>query len=167
MKALRNGQPFKKLHDLTYQPYIASDSHDTAVFASLSKVAGYPIPKLYVDFLSEFPNTGVFEVEGGVVIKGIEKLSGNHDGWHSITMLYAACSDKQYDTGRPLYDGDTPRYALLIGEDVFGNAFCLDLRPDTFGKVYFWDHEHSADETGLYLVAHDFVSFVNGLEIDA
>jgi SMI1 / KNR4 family (SUKH-1) len=163
--------PFKKLHDLAYHSYVDTDNYDPVVFASLSKLAGCPIPQEYMDFLCEFPDTGVFDVEGGVVIKGIEKLSGNHDGWHSIAMLYAGCSDKQYDlmeiTGRPLYDGDTPRYALLIGDDVFGNAFCLDLHPDTFGKVYFWDHEHSADEAGLYLVAHDFVSFVNGLQIDA
>jgi hypothetical protein len=42
----------------------------------------------------------------------------------------------------------------------------LDLRPETFGRVYFWDHEHNADETGLYLVADDFVSFVDQLKVD-
>ena len=161
----------EKLHDLTYRPYVATDSHDPAVFANLSTVAGYPIPQEYMDFLREFPNTGVFAVEGDVFIQGKEKLSGRHNGCYAIDMLFAACTDKQYDlieiTGRPDYDGDTPRYALQIGQDLGGNAFCLDLRPDSFGKVYFWDHERSADETGLYLVAHDFVSFVNGLQIDA
>lgn len=161
----------QKLAALMYQPYIATDRHASAVFASLSQVAGYPIPQQYMDFLHEFPNTGMFDAEGGVVVEGKERLSGKHDGWYSIAMLYAGCTDKRYDlikfAGRPVYDGDTPRYVLLIGGDLFGNTFCLDLRPESFGKVYFWDHEHNADETGLHLVADDFESFVNGLQIDA
>lgn len=162
---------FSKLHDLAYLPYVATDSHNPAALANLSTVAGYPIPQAYMDFLREFPDTGMFDAEGGVIVEGKERLSGNHNGWHSIAMLYAACSDKRYDlieiASRPAYDGDAPRYVLLIGDDVFGNAFCLDLRPDTFGKVYFWDHDNSNNEKqGLYLVADDFVSFVNGLQID-
>jgi hypothetical protein len=160
----------QKLATLLYQPYIATDRHDPAVFANLSKVAGYPIPQEYMDFLREFPNTGMFEVEGNVVVKGVERLSGNHDGWYAISMLFAGCTDKRYDlieiAGRPAYDGDTPRHVLLIGDNEFGNTFCLDLRPESFGKVYYWDHEHGADETGLHLVAEDFVSFVNGLQVD-
>jgi hypothetical protein len=162
---------FENLRTLQYQPFVKTDNFDATAFTELVQVVGYPIPEHYFDFLKEFPSTGVFEVDGGVVIKGIELLSGNHDGWYSISMLYAKCSDEYYDlvniARRPDYDGDTARYALRIGEDLLGNGYCLDLRPDTFGKVYFWDHEHSADETGLHLVAHDFVSFVNGLKMDS
>lgn len=163
---------FSKLHELAYRPYIATDSHKPAAFADLSAVAGYTIPQVYMDFLREFPNTGVFAVEGDVFIQGKEKLSGRHNGCYAIDMLYAACSDKQYDlvtiTGRPVYDGDTPKYAMLIGQDLGGNAFCLDLRPDTFGKVYFWDHDSSnSEKQGLYLLADDFASFVSCLQVDA
>jgi hypothetical protein len=58
---------------------------------------------------------------------------------------------------------------LGVGEpdDVLGNGYGLDLRPAAFGKVYFWDHEHDADETGLHLAADDFVSFVEALRIDS
>lgn len=161
----------QKLAALMYQPYIATDRHDPAVFANLSQVAGYPIPQAYMDFLHEFPNTGVFAVEGDACILGKEKLSGRHDGVYAIDMLFAACTNKRYDlikiAGRPVYDGDTPRYVLHIGQDLGGNVFCLDLRPESFGKVYFWDHEHSSHETGLHLVADDFESFVNGLRVDA
>lgn len=156
---------FENLHVVAYRPYVATDHHDPAVFVSLATVNGYPLPQEYMDFLSEFPDTGMFDAEGGVVVEGKERLSGNHNGWYSIAMLYAACSDKRYDLGaiasRPVYDGDVPRYVLLVGDDVLGNMFCLDLRPETFGRVYFWDHAHSADETGLHLVADDFVSFVD------
>jgi hypothetical protein len=161
---------FEKLRTLEYNRFVPADNHDARAFANLAEAVGHPIPSDYLDFLAEFPDTGVFDAEGGVVVEGIERLSGNHDGWHSIHMLYAGCSDEYYDllaiAKRPQYDGDTPRYLLRIGENSFGNGYCLDLRPETLGKVFFWDHEHSADESGLYLVAHDFMSFVNGLEID-
>lgn len=162
---------FKHLQSLMYRPYVVSDNHDPVILVDLSTVVGYPVPEEYVEFLREFPNTGVFAVEGDVFIQGKEKLSGRHNGCYAIDMLYGACSDKQYDlieiASRPDYDGDTPRYVLQIGQDLGGNAFCLDLRPDAFGRVYFWDHEHNADETGLYLVANDFVSFLSGLQISA
>ncbi|WP_420998319.1 SMI1/KNR4 family protein [Cupriavidus sp. 30B13] len=162
--------PFEKLRDLAYRPYASADQHDPAVFAGLSAVVGYPVPQEYMDFLREFPDTGVFAVEGDVIIHSKEKLSGKHDGIYAIDMLFAASMDKRYDlmeiASRPVYDGDTPRYVLQIGQDLGGNAFCLDLRPETFGKVYFWDHEHSARETGLHLVADDFFSFLNGLQVE-
>ena len=162
--------PFEKLHELSYLSFIPYDNHEPWLFASLSSVAGYPIPQEYMDFLHEFPNTGVFAVEGDVSIMGKEKLSAKHDGFYAIDMLFAACSDRRYDlieiASRPAYDGDTPRYVLRIGQDLGGNAFCLDLRPETFGSVYFWDHEHGADESGLHLLANDFVSFVHGLRMD-
>lgn len=64
-------------------------------------MAGHPIPREYMDFLREFPNTGMFDV----LVEGSEKLSGNHEGWYAISMLFAACTDKRYDlveiTGRP------------------------------------------------------------------
>lgn len=162
--------PFEKLRELGYQPFVSDDKYDSRALLNLSTVVGYSIPNIYLDFLDEFPNTGVFDAEGGVIVEGIERLSGNHDGWYSIAMLFAGCTDKRYDlieiASRPVYDGDAPRCLLLIGDDLFGNAYCLDLRPESFGKVYFWDHEHVREETGLYLVAHDFESFVKQLQVD-
>ncbi|MFC0677968.1 SMI1/KNR4 family protein [Lysobacter korlensis] len=158
----------QKLAALMYRPYIDTDRHDPAVFANLPQIVGYPIPEEYMDFLRDFPSTGMFDVEGDVIVKGVEQLPGNHDGRYAVSMLFAACSDERYDlmeiARRPLYGGDTPRYVLQIGDNEFGNAFCLDLRRESFGKVYYWDHESGADETGLYLVADDFTSFVRGLD---
>jgi len=59
----------EKLDELMYRSYIATDHHDPKVFENLSKVAGYPIPQEYTDFLREFPNTGMFDAEGGVVVE--------------------------------------------------------------------------------------------------
>jgi hypothetical protein len=163
---------FENLRTLEYRPFVETDNFDASSFAELAGVVGYPIPEDYLSFLREFPRSGMFMIEGGdAVIHGIEKLPGSHDGFYAVGMLYARCSNENYDllavARRPIYDGDVPRYTLLIGDDPFGNAFCLDLRPESFGKVYFWDHEHGSDVSGLYLLAHDFVSFVNGLQVNA
>jgi hypothetical protein len=162
---------FENLRTLQYHPFVETDSFDASAFAELAQVAGYPIPEDYLSFLKEFPNTGMFNIEGTVGIYGLEKLPGNHDGGYALDMLYAGCSDKRYDlievAKNANHEEGTPSHDLPVGDNSFGNVFCLDLRPETFGKVYFWDHEHGPDVSGLYLVAHDFVSFVNGLQADA
>lgn len=56
---------------------------------------------------------------------------------------------------------------VLKGDDSFCRGYCLNLRKETFGKVYFRAHAHDADETGLHLVADDFVAFVEVLNIDS
>jgi len=160
---------FENLDKLVYRPLVETDRHEPATLAGLSQVAGYRIPAEFVEFLSRYPDTGIFEVEGVVFIASSDRLSGNHDGRYAVETLYAACSDKRYDLLSIRQEGAgldlIPNYCLRVGEDSFGNAFCLDLREESFGKVYFWDHEHAPDESGLHLVAPSFASFVDRLEV--
>lgn len=76
--------------------------------------------------------------------------------------------DRRYDlvdiAQRPECEGDAPRYLLLIGDNVGGNAFGLDLREATRGQIYYWEQGHSLPEDGLRLVAKCFASFVEGLQ---
>lgn len=161
--------PFENLRALNYYSYISTDNHDPSIFASLPGIVGHALPSSYLKFLTEFPNTGMFELDNGAYVKGIEKLSGNHDSLYGLGMLFAGCSDKRYDllqraAKRPYYEGAFPGYMLEIGDNSGGDAFCLDLRPEKLGTVYYWDHENSSNEKkGLYLITHDFESFVNGL----
>ena len=163
---------YENLLKLNYRPYIRADSHDPSIFAALPKIIGYALPTSYLDFLTAFPNTGMFELENGAYIKGLEKLSGNHNYLYGLDMLFAGCSDKDYDlveraAKRPYYDGAFPDYVLEIRDNSGGDAFCMDLRPSTLGAIYYWDHENSSNERhGLYLVARDFESFVNELQTD-
>ncbi|WP_457325296.1 SMI1/KNR4 family protein [Roseateles sp. P5_E11] len=160
---------FENLDKLIYRPLVETDRHEFAALAGLSQVVGYPVPGEFVEFLKRYPDTGIFEVDGVVYIASPDRLSGHHDGRYAVDTLYAACSDKRYDLLSIRQEGAgfdlIPNYCLRIGEDSFGNAFCIDLREEPFGKVYFWDHEHAAGESGLHLVASSFASFVEHLEV--
>ena len=160
---------FDNLSKLLYQPLVETDRHNPENLAELSKLINYSIPGDYVEFLRRYPDTGIFEIDGVVFIASSDRLPGNHDGRYAVDTLYAACSDKRYDlfsirredAGLDLI----PNYCLRVGEDSFGNAFVLDLRADYFGQVYFWDHEHAPEASGLHLVAPSFTSFIDLLEV--
>jgi hypothetical protein len=160
---------FDNLETLAYRSLIVSDRHEPISLRELERAIGYSMPSDFVEFLNKYPNTGIFEAEGVVFIASDDRLSGNHDGRYAIDMLYAACSKKSCDLlalrqKNAGYD-PIPADYLRIGEDSFGNVFCLSLLEATFGKVYFWDHEHPGDETGFHFVAPDFATFVDSLEI--
>jgi cell wall assembly regulator SMI1 len=63
-----------------------------------------------------------------------------------------------------------PAGILPIGGDSCGNCICLSLRSDTFGQVFFWDHELEADEgkpatfSNLFLVGDSFDNFLARLK---
>lgn len=70
-------------------------------------------------------------------------------------------------------EGRLPNRFLAIGTDPGGNAICISCKDDeSFGKIYFWDHEKEADEDegespnsigNTYLLAHSFLQFLNSL----
>lgn len=59
-----------------------------------------------------------------------------------------------------------PVSLVPIGEDVFGNLFCISVGVDDYGKIYFWDHEgemRKSDDledkgypSNVYLIADSF-----------
>lgn len=59
-----------------------------------------------------------------------------------------------------------PVSLVPIGEDVFGNLFCISVGIDDYGKIYFWDHEgemRKSDElednvypSNVYLISDSF-----------
>lgn len=155
------------LHGLDYGPIFDTDTNNAALVDELTKVAGGSLPEEYVAFLRQAPVAGMFGGDGAVFVHSAERLSGTPDGHFAVDFLYATCSKASYDVlalaSHPDGEDGIPKYLLQIGGDLSGNAFCLDLRNATFGKVYFWDHEHGADGTGLHLVASDFEAFVNSL----
>ena len=63
-----------------------------------------------------------------------------------------------------------PLELLWIMDDPFGNAFCLGLRGEARGRVYFWDHEEEqgpvslAEAENVIPLAGSFTDFVAGLK---
>ena len=162
---------YQKLQEFIYRPLVEGDRHQATTLSALEKAIGRPVPVDFAEFLSQFPDTGIFEVEGVVFIASEDRLSGRHDGRFAIETLFAACSDERYDLltirRKDALNDSTRTEFLRIGDDSFGNAFLLDLRDEGFGKVYFWDHEAASSESTLHLVAPDFSEFVDRLQVDA
>ena len=78
------------------------------------------------------------------------------------------------DWSRQVYRGRIPSDLMWILDDPFGNAICLGVRGEAYGKVFFWDHEEEPDpdewdgalETAgnVSLLANSFGEFVSGLQ---
>lgn len=68
------------------------------------------------------------------------------------------------------FKGNIPNEVIPIGESSGGNQICLGISKATQGRVYFWDHEHEAEESnplpGLCLVANSFSDFVKKLDVN-
>jgi cell wall assembly regulator SMI1 len=68
-------------------------------------------------------------------------------------------------------EGRMPAGFIAIGEDPGGNQICLDLTPENYGKVYFWDHEEEVEEgeipdfRNVYFVANSFQEMMDNLSV--
>jgi cell wall assembly regulator SMI1 len=60
-----------------------------------------------------------------------------------------------------------PRDVFPIADDSFGNQICICFSGPKCGYVYFWDHEHEAEDEPTYdnmhLVAKSFSEFLDKL----
>ena len=73
-------------------------------------------------------------------------------------------------------EGEFPKTVLPFTDDGYSNAYCISLRDDSFGKIYYWRHDVGWDaqaddveeamfQSTLRLVADDFGEFVLSLPI--
>ena len=87
----------------------------------------------------------------------LEQLFGLHNGADSL------------DAVRANVEGYVPDDAIAFAEDHGGNLFCLGLRGNYRGRVFFWHHEHSrpgvtrGDWHGMTLLAESFTIFLAAL----
>ena len=137
---------------------------NTDLASQLSELIQVELPDDYKTFLAEFPHTGTLDV--GVVCVGLVTAHFAPDGAYTSELLFASSTKPHEDILAvrriQMRDAEIPLCVLLIGEDLFGDFYCMDLRPESFGKIYFWNHEQRIED-GLYLVANDFKSFIGNL----
>src|SRR4051794_19162216 len=77
---------FERLEALRYRRIVKADRHDPAQFELLADITGHPIPADYTAFLHRHPDSGRFEIEGGVHVVA---ASGRR---LSVAILYAGSS---------------------------------------------------------------------------
>ena len=59
------------------------------------------------------------------------------------------------------YGARVPDAVIPIGDNEFGNLFCLGIKGDDYDQVFFWDHEY---EEKVTLVARSFADFLGRLK---
>jgi hypothetical protein len=153
----------EKLEQLSYEPMpsAARSAYDHDTLARLPELVGFALPEDYVQFLREFPRTGMLNA----YCAGLERAPWAPDALYPVDELYASSS-------RPLVDllgrrqeqpsRGTPLYLLEIGGGLPRASICLDLRDGSFGNIYYWCRDVSVGK-GLFLLARDFTAFIRHL----
>ena len=157
---------FEKLEALRYRRVVKADRHDPAQFDLLGEVTGFPIPPEYAAFLRRYPDSGRFEVRGGVSVRARGPMPAGRGDRLGVELLYAGCSIDDCDLFEIRHEqqrdaGDfVPLEYLPIGEDARGNEFCIALGGDGAGRVFYFDQ----DDPSPILVADGFTAFIDALE---
>lgn len=94
------------------------------------------LPKEYRTFLLTH-NGGAPEPSNVKIIESdVQWIYGIHNGenWASLEQHIKT------------YENRLPSKTLPIANDSCGNIYLLSLRNDSFGEIWFWDHENESDE---------------------
>jgi hypothetical protein len=60
-----------------------------------------------------------------------------------------------------------PKHLIPFGHDAGGHAFCFSIAPDSFGAIFFHMSEWTGEPEELQFIAEDFLSFLQGLRLEA
>jgi hypothetical protein len=124
---------------------------------------GVTLPQDYREFL--------LTQNGGIPTKSHVRVPNNRES--VVQSIYSLTNPSKIYTIYHLievYRDRIPKDMLPIGDDPAGNLFLLGLNSgNSYGKVYFWDHEQEADNKeqpyykNIYFVSNTFADFINDL----
>ena len=130
--------------------------------SSLEEWIGAPIPPDLRSFYLQ-SDGGIFTQETIDISETLET---------TLNQIFSVVSS-QFENIRVEYhdlkeDNRIPRWCLPIGDDPAGNLFIISLEDETYGAIYYWDHEReqiAENETiaafeNLTLIADSFSEFV-------
>ncbi|SMC28850.1 SMI1 / KNR4 family (SUKH-1) [Andreprevotia lacus DSM 23236] len=128
---------------------------------SFERAKGIELPDDYVFFLKKVDlpdflevNFSQHEFANATVIKN----------WYGFGVRNEINLNTNYDFY--VSSGRVPSEVLPIAEDVAGNLFCLGLKGDSQGRIYFWDHEEELNVenlSDLTVVANTFRDFIRAI----
>lgn len=105
---------------------------DCLKFETFCRENHFIFPKSYVDYL-KIHNDGDLEPN---FLKFRENAV-------NIRYFYGMGTENNVDLTEiyPIYRDRIPENCIPIAEDDCGNQICMSLNGDSYGKIYFWDHE--------------------------
>jgi hypothetical protein len=97
-----------------------------------------PLPEVYTKYLTKY---GASRCLSSIGIRLLEPFQGGHV-FFGVIFGHDKCYGllDEWET----YRGRMPSTFLPIAEDS-GNKVCMELSPNNYGKVYYWDHNNEAD----------------------
>jgi hypothetical protein len=154
----------QKLDDLGY---LTDDNSDmppsTELVTRLERMRGAVLPLDYQIFLELYPSSGHFSSRD-VAAREVAPPFKTETGQVTVDEFFA------YDPERGLEEknrnDDQFTNMIWIGADVFGNRIYLDLKPESYGRVYWCDFESPNELNNLILVGNSFTHFIETLETD-
>jgi cell wall assembly regulator SMI1 len=122
---------------------------------SLEKQLKSRLPEDYRDFLLAY--------NGGNPRPNVFFISPEQQE-SSLSILFGITSKKAYDLWTNALDAyeDKDRTVLPIGEDPGGNQIYMSLHPNTYGHIFFCDHEMEAPDC-MFPIAESFTDLLQKL----
>ena len=92
----------------------------------------FKFPQAFIEYLKEFNDA---ELEPNVIDVG--------DNECCIRYFYGTSDNEYSDIGAvyEYYKERMPKKCVPIADPDFGNQICISLSEETYGTIYFWDHE--------------------------
>lgn len=138
----------------------SQEPFDEQAFKQFCKKHDLSFPDAYLQFLRNYNNV---ELEDNILNDSKEGIyvryfygTTEEDFWN-IEYIYEN------------YINRMPKKCVAIADPDFGNQICMSLQVDTYGKIYFWDHETMDVDFGevssltmdaLLLLADSFEEFL-------
>ena len=127
----------------------------------------------YIDFLMNYLE---FHPAQGVVVSGVLNCIpgySDEDGYLAMASIFTT-SEKEHHNPYPVIDYYRDRIApgsVPIGDDAYGNLFCMSVQEDTAGQIWFWTHDRGGPEDyspeTMHFVAKDFGDLLARLQVEA
>jgi hypothetical protein len=142
----------------------SKEAFDISKFDEFRRGNDFVFPTEYIDFLVAHNDS---ELASNII-------HGNQNDYY-IRFFYGTSSEKCSDivSTYEVYRGRLPIKCVPIADPDFGNQICISLRNDSYGEIYFWDHELMDTDDGepctmeikdmIYLAA-SFPSLIDKIE---
>ena len=130
---------------------------DKKRFEEFCKVNKFEFPKAFIEYLEEHNDA---ELEVNTLDIG--------DNECCIRFFYGTSSEAYSDICVTYndYQGRMPKEMIPIADPDFGNQICMSLAKETYGKIYFWDHEtmDTDDDEPCKLTIEDMKEIASSFE---
>ena len=105
---------------------------DKRRFEEFCRLNKFEFPKAFVEYLEEYNDA---ELEVNILDIG--------DNECCVRFFYGTSSEEYSDICMiyKTYKERMPKEIIPIADPDSGNQICMSLAKETYGKIYFWDHE--------------------------